>query len=184
MTWLLINIAKFIFMTTNEKVTEIPTSVRDADQCTEYFLAIKPQLYQRFVEFWTQHRRFTRKCNQHLCSKVFVVDGHQKANRLVCQYKNVFDCTIPELGPVQMGCLYSPLRKGSFTTCKVGAGRFPMLSYLSCTVSFGIILFLQLRALITSFVNIISRQSQQQAVVTRQRRITGLRRIKSKRWTG
>lgn len=116
MTWLLINIAKFIFMTTNEGVLEIPTSVRDVDQCTEYFLKIKPQLYQSFVHFWTGHERFTRKCDKNLCSKVFIVDGHQKANRLVCQYKNVFDCTISEIGPVQMGCLYSPLRKGLFKT--------------------------------------------------------------------
>lgn len=116
MTWLLINIAKFIFMTTNEKVVEIPMSTRDIDQCTEYFLKINPHLYQSFVQFWSQHQRFTRKCDKDMCSRVFIVDGHQKANRLVCQYKNVFDCSISELGPVQMGCLYSPLRKCMFAT--------------------------------------------------------------------
>lgn len=116
MTWLLINVAKFIFMTTNETAVEIPASVRDVDQCTEYFLKIKLQLYQNFVRFWTGHERFTLKCDKNMCSKVFIVDGHQEANRLVCQYKNVFDCTISELGPVQMGGLHSPLRKGLFTT--------------------------------------------------------------------
>jgi hypothetical protein len=114
MTWLLINIAKFIFMTTNQKIVSIPMSVRDIAQCNDYFLTIKSQLYQHFVGFWTEHRRFTRRCDINMCSKVFIVDGHQKANRLVCQYKNVFDCTISELGPVQMGCLYSPLRRGTF----------------------------------------------------------------------
>ncbi|CAF1265098.1 unnamed protein product [Adineta ricciae] len=112
MVWLLINVAKFTFMTTNEKVVQIPMSVRDVDECNPYFLIIKDELYKNFVAFWTNHQRFSKKCNSQTCSKVFVVDGHQKANRLVCQYKDVFDCSIPELGPVQMGCLYSPLRNG------------------------------------------------------------------------
>lgn len=112
MVWLLINVVKFIFMTTSEKVVQVPMSVRDVDECNPYFLAIKDDLYKNFVSFWTNHQRFTRKCNPNACSKVFIVDGHQKANRLVCQFKNVFDCTIPELGPVQVGCPFTPLRKG------------------------------------------------------------------------
>lgn len=112
MSWLIINIVKFIFMTTNEKVVRIPMSVRDIDECNDYFLSIKSDLYKNFVGFWTQHKRFTKTCDPNTCSKVFIVDGHQKANRLVCQYKNVFDHSISELGAVQMGCLYSPLRKG------------------------------------------------------------------------
>ncbi len=101
-------------MTTSERVASIPMSVRDVDECNNYFLSIKFDLYKHFVGFWTQHQRFTRKCDPALCSKIFIVDGHQKANRLVCQYKDVFDDTISELGPVQVGCLYSPLRKGMF----------------------------------------------------------------------
>ena len=112
MTWLLINLVKFMFMTTNEKCLCIPMSVRDVDECNAYFLKLKSELYKNFVAFWTDHRRFTLNCDSATCSKVFIVDGHQKANRLVCQYKDVFDSSIPELGPVQMGCLYSPLRKG------------------------------------------------------------------------
>lgn len=116
MSWLLISIAKFIFMTTSEKVITIPMSVRDVDECNNYFLEIKFELYKRFVNFWTQHQRFTRRCDPVTCSKVFIVDGHQKANRLVCQHKEVFDNSIPEIAPVQVGCLYSPLRKGK-TVC-------------------------------------------------------------------
>lgn len=112
MTWLIINIAKFIFMTSSDKVVGIPMSVRDIDECLDYFLKIKCKLYENFVGFWTHHQRFTKRCDPDTCSKVFIVDGHQKANRLICQYKDVFDNTIPELGPVQIGCLYSPLRKG------------------------------------------------------------------------
>jgi len=114
MTWLIINIAKFIFMTTDQNMIAVPMSIRDMSECNEYFLAIKINLYKHFVGFWTHHQRFTKKCDLGTCSKVFIVDGHQKANRLICQYKNVFDDTISELGLVQMGCLYSPLRRGKF----------------------------------------------------------------------
>ncbi|CAF5206672.1 unnamed protein product, partial [Rotaria magnacalcarata] len=98
-------------MTTNQKVSNIPMSVRDVDECNDYFSKIQLELYKNFVGFWTQHERFTKRCNPTTCSKVFIIDGHQKANRLVCQYKDVFDNSIYELGPVQIGCLHSPLRK-------------------------------------------------------------------------
>ncbi len=111
MAWLVINVVKFIFMTTNEKSVAVPTSARYVNECNDYFLAIKFELYKHFFNFWTNYQRFTRRCDPVTCSKVFIVDGHQKANRLVCQYKDVFDSSIPERGPVQMGCLYSPLRK-------------------------------------------------------------------------
>lgn len=116
MSWLIINIVKFIFMTTNERIITVPMSVRDIDECNEYLLMIKSEMYKNFVSFWTQHYRFTKRCDAAMCSKVFIVDGHQKANRIICQYKDVFDDSIPELGMVQMGCLYSPLRKGINTT--------------------------------------------------------------------
>ncbi len=99
-------------MTTNENIVNIPLSVRDIDECTNYFLTIKYELYKNFVGFWTQYQRFTKNCDPDTCSKIFIVDGHQKASRLICQFKNVFDCSISEMGPVQMGCLCSPLRKG------------------------------------------------------------------------
>ncbi|CAF5154079.1 unnamed protein product, partial [Rotaria magnacalcarata] len=57
-------------------------SVRDIDECTDYFLNIKDDLYKLFVGFWTQHQRFTKSCDPMVGSRVFVVVGHQKANRL------------------------------------------------------------------------------------------------------
>ena len=116
MTWIILNIIRFVFMTTKERVVTIPISVRDIDACNSYFLMIKDELYRNFVAFWTQHQRFSKTCHSDTCSKVFIVDGHQKANRLVCQFKNVFDCTISEMGSVQVGCLYSPLRRGIVIT--------------------------------------------------------------------
>ncbi|CAF2038505.1 unnamed protein product [Rotaria magnacalcarata] len=83
MVWLLLNIAKFIFMTTSQDFFTIPMSVWDTDECNDYFLNIKDDLYKHFVNFWTQHQRFTKKCDPATCSKVFIVDGHQKANRLI-----------------------------------------------------------------------------------------------------
>ena len=132
MTWLLVNIVKFIFMTTNEKVVSIPMSVRDVDECNDYFLKIKSDLYTSFVAFWTEHRRFTRRCDPTTCSKVFIVDGHQKANRLICQYKDVFDNTIPELGLVQMGCLFAPLRKGKSLAGPIAYNRRHIVSLVNC----------------------------------------------------
>ena len=101
---------KFLFMTTDETCVIVPMSVRNVEEYSEYFLQIKDNRYECFVTFWTEHERFSRKCSPDTCSKVFVVDGHQKANRSICQYENVFDSTIPEMGPVQTGCLFSPLR--------------------------------------------------------------------------
>ncbi|CAF2033232.1 unnamed protein product [Rotaria magnacalcarata] len=100
MVWLLANITKFIFMTTKETCFTILMSVRDIDECTDYFLNIKDDLYKLFVGLWTQHQRFMTSCDQVTRSRVFVVNGHQKANRLVCQYKDVFDSTTSELGIV------------------------------------------------------------------------------------
>ncbi|CAF2158500.1 unnamed protein product [Rotaria magnacalcarata] len=102
MVWLLANITKFIFMTTKETRFTILMPVHDIDECADYFLNIKDDLYKLFVDFWTQHQRFTTSCDPVTCSRVIVVDGHQKANRLVCQYKDVFDSTRSELGPVQL----------------------------------------------------------------------------------
>ncbi|CAF1031328.1 unnamed protein product [Adineta ricciae] len=99
-------------MTTNSKIISIPMAVRDIDECNDYFFSIKDEMYKNFVYFWTQHQRFTRTCDPQTCSRIFIVDGHQKANRLICQYKDVFDHSISEMGPVQTGCLFSPLRKG------------------------------------------------------------------------
>ncbi|CAF4533800.1 unnamed protein product [Rotaria sp. Silwood2] len=89
-------------MTTNEKIVTIPMSVRDVDEYNDYFLKIKDELYKHFVGFWMQHQRFTKRSDAAASSKVFIVDGHQKENRLVCQYKDVFDNSVSELGPVQM----------------------------------------------------------------------------------
>ncbi len=51
MSWLIINIIRFIFMTTNERLVNVPLSVRDIDECNDFFLTIKDELYKNFVGF-------------------------------------------------------------------------------------------------------------------------------------
>lgn len=51
MNWLLINIIKFFFMTTNTNIVNIPMAVRDIDECNDYFLLIKDEMYKNFVCF-------------------------------------------------------------------------------------------------------------------------------------
>lgn len=145
MTWIILNIIRFVFMTPKKTVVTIPVSVRDIEECNSYFLMIKDELYRNFVAFWTQHQRFSRTCHSHTCSRVFIVDGHQKANRLVCQFKNVFDCSISEMGSVQVGCLYSPLRKGTLVTIDPMNSHIHFYGFCS-----------QLMALITDSANIIN----------------------------
>jgi hypothetical protein len=76
--------------------------VRDINECNDYFSMINEELHKNFVEFWTQHQRFTKSCDPDTCSKLFIVDGHQKSNRLICKYENVFDRFMFEMGPAKV----------------------------------------------------------------------------------
>ncbi|CAF1030466.1 unnamed protein product [Didymodactylos carnosus] len=63
-----------------------------------------------FVAFWTRHKFISfKQCDEH-CSRVFVSDGHQKADRLVCSFNNVCEVSIDELGPILLGCPETPTR--------------------------------------------------------------------------
>ncbi|CAF4049255.1 unnamed protein product [Rotaria magnacalcarata] len=166
MTWLLINIVKFIFMTTKEKIITIPMSVRDVNECTEFFLEIKDELYKKFVDFWTHHQRFTKKCDLATCSKVFIVDGHQKANRLIspnidhkyCQHHQPFRVTstathkidenietsLDKLALVEYvdkdghydDALCNVFRSGINNKCKISSYGF-LATFLNCSVIVG-----------------------------------------------
>ncbi len=64
-----------------------------------------------FVVFWSRHKKISNLCDVNICSKCIIADGHQKSKRLICQADNVVDTTIPEMGPVIIGCPYPPLRQ-------------------------------------------------------------------------
>ncbi|CAF0889865.1 unnamed protein product [Didymodactylos carnosus] len=110
--WLFNSLAKFEFMTTSNEEMNIPSSLWDKEQRNQYLEENKDKFYEQFVSTWTRHSHFTRTCGAD-CSKIFILDGHQKANRLVCKYRNIYDHTIPEFEPtgIQIGCPYTPVRK-------------------------------------------------------------------------
>ncbi|CAF1560144.1 unnamed protein product, partial [Didymodactylos carnosus] len=112
MLWLYYSLINFTFMTTDDIQFKIPSSLLDSDDTDLYFEETKENLYKKFVHLWTNHHKFTKKCDAH-CSTVFVVDGHQKANRLVCKFRDVYDKSIPEFGinGIQIGCPNTPMRQ-------------------------------------------------------------------------
>ncbi|CAF1209648.1 unnamed protein product [Didymodactylos carnosus] len=106
--WFIFELLRFIFTTTQEKIFEIPTGYQTTEQ-PQYYRQYNDLLYSRFVLFWSHHKKISNKCNQD-CSTVFLTDGHQKPNRKICNFENVCDISIPELGPCLIGCAESPVR--------------------------------------------------------------------------
>ncbi|UJR24362.1 hypothetical protein I4U23_005739 [Adineta vaga] len=85
-------------MTTNDKIVQIPMSVRDIDECNPYFLLIKNDLYKNFVVFGQ------------------IINGLRKNAILKRAQKFLLLMVIKKpidwfASPIQMGCLYSPLRR-------------------------------------------------------------------------
>ena len=76
-----------------------------------YFEESSSYWYHLFVVFWSRHQNITNTCDVNTCSKCIITDGHQKPKRLICQADNVVDITIPEMGPITIGCPYPPLRQ-------------------------------------------------------------------------
>jgi hypothetical protein len=78
-----------------------------------YFEELSSYLYHLFVVFWSRHKNITNVCQPGTCSRCLVTDGHQKPKRLICRVNDVVDKTIPEMGPVIIGCPYAPLRRSN-----------------------------------------------------------------------
>ncbi|CAF1169980.1 unnamed protein product [Adineta steineri] len=71
-------------------------------------------IYHVFTTFWSNHEIVFGTCKCGNCSKVIVIDGHQKPRRIVCRYDNVTSIiNATELGPINKGCPYMPRRKNS-----------------------------------------------------------------------
>ncbi|CAM4980562.1 unnamed protein product, partial [Rotaria socialis] len=71
-----------------------------------------PFIFHIFTVFWSNHRMLNGiKCKEKLCSRVMLIDGHQKCQRIICQFENLINMNHPEMGPVVQGCPYAPNRK-------------------------------------------------------------------------
>ena len=51
------------------------------------------------------------KCKQASCSRVMLIDGHQKCRRIICKFPNVTNTSHPEMDSVLHGCPYAPKRR-------------------------------------------------------------------------
>ncbi|CAF0963979.1 unnamed protein product [Didymodactylos carnosus] len=114
MNWLTYQLARFVFMLTDNNCCHIPSSFDSKVEKDQYFLKYFEIFYSIFVGFWSRHKVLTEKgltkCKVDTCSKVFISDGHQKANRSVCAFDNICDISIPELGPILVGCCGTPMK--------------------------------------------------------------------------
>ncbi|CAF4608377.1 unnamed protein product [Rotaria sp. Silwood2] len=70
-------------------------------------------MYNLFSIFWSHHNLIPEcVCDKSICSRVLVLDGHQKPRRTVCRFDNVTSLVNQEeLGPCNRGCPYQPKRR-------------------------------------------------------------------------
>ena len=72
-------------------------------------------IYNIFSVFWSHHELIPDcHCDKSVCSRVLVLDGHQKPRRTVCRFDNVTSLmNEEELGPCNRGCPYQPRKRTS-----------------------------------------------------------------------
>jgi hypothetical protein len=70
-------------------------------------------IYNLFSIFWSHHELISKcECDKSVCSRVLVLDGHQKPRRTVCRCDNVTSLVnIDELGPCNRGCPYQAQKR-------------------------------------------------------------------------
>ncbi|CAF2920926.1 unnamed protein product [Rotaria sp. Silwood2] len=113
-TWTWFEICRYLFFMTNSQTIEIPDIIQRFSHDL-YFEANSLFFYELFIKFWSRHGRVDG-CECHAkdtCMLNFVFDTHMKAHRLVCAHTESCDESIPELGPVAIGCPRPPLRSSS-----------------------------------------------------------------------
>ena len=71
-----------------------------------------PRLLTCFIYLWINHRTLIGSCGEH-CSKCLIVDGHQKARRRICAYKDV-KVETEEIKDLLIGCYRTPIRWSRF----------------------------------------------------------------------
>lgn len=109
--WIYYETSRLIFMTSCETSFLFPRSFRPEtksifiEQNLSFFLHI-------FTVFWSRHNQLAGiKCKNATCSRIMLIDGHQKSRRLVCSFENLTDTNHSEMGPVLQGCPYAPTRR-------------------------------------------------------------------------
>ncbi|CAF3923072.1 unnamed protein product [Rotaria sp. Silwood1] len=114
--WLYYELTNFILMTS--KSTEIcfpyamsegRTTIKGQQSSRAIFIERNLNwIYHVFTVFWSNHESVFGSCKCGNCSKVMIIDGHQKP------YDNVTSVfNAAELGPINRGCPYMPRRKKS-----------------------------------------------------------------------
>ncbi|CAF2830447.1 unnamed protein product [Rotaria sp. Silwood2] len=113
-TWTWFEICRYLFFMTNLDMIEIPDVIQRISHDLYYEVNAK-FFYELFVKFWSHHHQVSNcQCQpKEQCMLNFVFDTHMKAHRLACAYTGSCDESIPELGPVAVGCPRIPLRSSS-----------------------------------------------------------------------
>ena len=112
-TWMLWQLAHFELMLSDEPIFLVPASL-NREALDEHFESLSGWWYHLFSVFWSRHECLPNiACDPSICSRVAITDGHQKTRRLVCQYTDLVDKSLIEMGPVQVGCPMAPLRKSA-----------------------------------------------------------------------
>ena len=109
--WIYYELSRFIFVTSRETYVIFPRFFQPTTRSVfiEQNLRFLSHL---FSVFWSHHQMINRiKCKQASCSRVMLIDGHQKCRRIICKFLNVTNMNHPEMGPVLHGCPYAPKRR-------------------------------------------------------------------------
>ncbi|CAF3990939.1 unnamed protein product [Rotaria sordida] len=109
--YILWELARFELMIGNEAQVLLPLSLSPTSR-SSFLEGFLDYYYSLFVLFWSRHQYVsTIKCDKRICSKIALCDGHQKCGRIVCAYTDIVDVSIPETGPVNIGCPYASMRR-------------------------------------------------------------------------
>jgi hypothetical protein len=81
------------------------------NELDSFISSLKSYMFVHFVEKWSgsYHKE---NCHDENCSRILVVDGNHKVNRLKCAFKKKSHY-VKEVGEVETGCLNTP-KRGSY----------------------------------------------------------------------
>ena len=83
--WMIYASGLLTFFLSDAKELEIPLNISDRNQRNAFFTYNLPKWEINFTLYWSNH--FVRMACGNQCSRALVIDGFQKPDRFVCQYK-------------------------------------------------------------------------------------------------